>query len=57
MPKFTINVVRRGTIDIDAPELDAATQKAAGLPDAAFRWDGREFEDCYESENQGREDL
>lgn len=57
MPKFTINVVKRGTIDIDAPELDTATQKAAGLPDAAFRWDGREFEDCYESENQGREDL
>lgn len=57
MPKYTINVVKRGTVDIDAPELDAATQKAAKLPDAAFRWEEREFEDCYESENQGRDAL
>lgn len=57
MPKFTINVVKRGTIEIDAPELDAATQKAAGLPDGAFAWEARDFEDCYESENQGRDAL
>lgn len=57
MPKFTINVVRRGTVEITAAELDEATQKAAGLPDAAFKWNEREFEDCYESENQGRDAL
>ena len=57
MPKFAINVVKRGTVEIMASELDAATQQAAGLPDSAFNWEPREFEDCYESENQGRDAL
>lgn len=49
MKTFTIDVVKRGTIDIKANELDEATQKAAGLPDSAFQWEARECSDCYES--------
>lgn len=53
MPKFRINVVKNGTIVIDAPELDIATEQAEKLPDSAFRWERREFSDCGEEDGSG----
>lgn len=48
MPRYGIHVVKRGYVEIEARELDAATMKAAGLKDEAFAWENREFDGCEE---------
>lgn len=54
MPRFRIYVAKRGSVEIDAQELDIASEKAQGLPDSAFAWEARDIEDCEEIDGNGR---